>query len=415
MTDAFGRCMLTVLVSRGPMTPSHSAPPFALTALSGCYFILAVGSLSVVGLLDPMADGLAVSKSQIAYLVTAFALTYAVMAPVLQILVGDWDRKRLLLLGLGAIGLGSLITALAPGYELGAVGRVVMAVGGAVAGPMASAAGASLVAPENRGAALGKVFAGMTLATVLGVPLTAFAGTVIGWRATLMVIAGVAGLVALAVAAKVPAGGRGEKSDASIVMRTLMDPILAPAIAITLFQMAAQFVTYAVIAAFLADRFEIGEALLPAALFTFGIGGILGNLLATRLGDKLGPSKLIQVSLSVTMVIFIGLQFAPSNPIFVFVLMAAWSVFGMLLFAPQQMRLISLKPERANLLLALNGSAIYLGMAGGAALSGVLYANSGSEWLALVSGGLVVFAMVAMAISERAHKKAKALRGEAEV
>ncbi|MEM7060951.1 MAG: MFS transporter [Pseudomonadota bacterium] len=396
------------------MTWPQSPPPFALTALSGCYFILAVASLSVVGLLDPMAEGLQVSKSRIAYLVTAFALTYAVMAPVLQILVGDWDRRRLLLLGLGAIGLGSLIMALAPGYGLAAAGRVVMAVGAAVAGPMASAEGAALVPPERRGAALGKVFAGMTLATVLGVPLTAFAGTVIGWRATLIVIAGVAGLVALAVATKVPAGGRGQKSDAKAVIETLVNPVLAPAIGVTLFQMAAQFVTYAVIAAFLADRFAIGETLLPLALFTFGIGGILGNLLATRLSDRLGPAKLIQISLAVTMGVFICLQLAPSNKAVAFILMGAWSIFGMMLFAPQQARLISLAPERTNLLLALNGSAIYLGMAGGAALSGMLYAKTGSDGLAWVSCVLVVMAMVAMAASEHAQKKTGARQGQAE-
>ena len=404
MTDGALRSMVTAQEPRLPMTSPNAPPPFALTALSGCYFTLAVGSLSVVGLLDPMSEGLGVSKSQIAYLVTAFALTYAVMAPVLQILVGDWDRKRLLLLGLGAIGLGSLITAVAPGYGLGAVGRIVMAIGAAVAGPMASAAGAALVQPEQRGAALGKVFAGMTLATVLGVPLTAFAGSVIGWRATLVLIAGLAGVVALAVAVKVPPGGRGERSNPTVVLHTLIDPVLAPAISVTFFQMAAQFATYAVIAAYLADRFAIGEAILPFALFTFGIGGILGNWIATRLGDSLGPSRLIKISLGMTAVVFLGLQMSPDHPALAFIALGAWSVAGMLLFAPQQARLISLQPDRANLLLALNGSAIYLGMAGGAALSGILYASSGSEWLALVSAVLVMLALASGLLSERALK-----------
>ena len=159
------------------------------------------------------------------------------------------------------------------------------------------------------------------------------------------------------------------------------------------------------IAAYLFDRFAIGEDLLPAALFTFGIGGIVGNWIATRLGDSLGPYRLIWVSLGVTALIFLALQFAPDHVAVAFVLLGAWSVAGMMLFAPQQARLIALRPDRANLLLALNGSAIYLGMAGGAALSGVLYALSGSQWLALVSAVLVALALVSGLLSEKAAQR----------
>ena len=80
-------------------------------------------------------------------------------------------------------------------------------------------------------------------------------------------------------------------------------------------------------------------------------------------------------------------------------------VAGMILFAPQQNRLISLAPQQANLLLALNGSAIYLGMASGAALAGVLYADSGTDWLALVSAILVLLALIGGYLSERAVKQ----------
>ena len=152
------------------MPDQQSRRSIALWALSGCYVILALASLSVVGILEPMSRGLAVTGSQIAYLVTAFALTFAVAAPMMQILFGDLERKLLILLGLGAIGAGVLLTGLAGGYCMVAAGRVLMAVGAAVAGPMASAAGAALVPPEQRGLALAMVFSGMTVATYWACP-----------------------------------------------------------------------------------------------------------------------------------------------------------------------------------------------------------------------------------------------------
>jgi DHA1 family inner membrane transport protein len=97
-------------------SPTTAPPRGALPALAGAYFTLAVGSLSVVGLLGPMSEGLSVSKSAIAYLVTAFALTYAVAAPLLQMLAGHLDRRTLILTGLCAIAIGTLINAAAPSY-----------------------------------------------------------------------------------------------------------------------------------------------------------------------------------------------------------------------------------------------------------------------------------------------------------
>ena len=383
------------------MERSPATPYVALWTLSGCYFTLAVASLSVVGLLEPMAAGLAVSDSAIAYLVSAFALTYAVAAPAAQMLFGDRDRKVLLLMGLAAIGTGCLTTALVQDYAVVTAGRILMAVGAAVVGPMASATGAALVPPEKRGSALAIVFTGMTIATVMGVPLTAFLGGVIGWRWTLVVITLVAVAVAAAVQLTVPGDSRGARASPAAVLAVLTDRVLALAVSITFFQMAAQFVTYAVIAVYLSQRFGVGAELLPITLFGYGIGGVIGNVISMRLGDRLGADRLIQTSLTALVIVFIALHFLPGETWVLLVLMPFWSISGMILFAPQQSRLIQLAPEQANLLLALNGSSLYLGMAAGAALSGLLLQETGIAYLAIASAGLVAMALAAFLISSR--------------
>lgn len=384
-----------------PPEASDAPPRLALLALSCCYFTLAVASLSVVGLLKPMAAGLAVSESAIAYLVTAFALTYAVCAPVIQVIVGDWDRRVLILIGLGLIGCGSLITAFGEVYSVTVTGRFVMAAGAAVVGPMASAAGAALVPASRRGAALGRVFAGLTIAAVLGVPITAWLGAQIGWRATLVVIAGLAAAVALAVCLTVPGGARGTRSSARMVLGVLTDRTLAPALSVTLFQMAGQFATYAVVAVYLTQRFGMSGDLLPAALFTYGVGGVLGNILATRLVDRFGPDRLILGSLSMIGLVFLAQLVIPATPVIAFALMLVWAISGMVLFAPQQVRLMALAPERGTLLLALNGAGLYVGMAGGAALSGLLLERVGVSVLPAASAILISAAIIGYLLSRR--------------
>ena len=82
-------------------------------------------------------------------------------------------------------------------------------------------------------------------------------------------------------------------------------------------------------------------------------------------------------------------------------LMFAWPVTALALFAPQQARLIGLRPEAANLLLALNGAAIYAGMGVGSAIGGVLIARTGTDWLALASALLALIAIGAFQMSRR--------------
>lgn len=388
--------------SAAPSTSSQALPRGALSALAGGYFTLAVASLSVVGLLGHMSEGLAVSKSAIAYLVTAFALTYAVAAPTLQIFAGDLDRRTLIMTGLCTIAVGAMLNAAAGSYELALAGRCIMAIGASVVGPMASAAGAGLVAPERRGAALGIVFAGFTVATVIGVPLTAFFGNMIGWRATMVLVAGLALCVALAVATTVPGGSRGARSSFRLIAEAVTSKRTGSALLVTLVQMAGQFVTFAVIAAYMVDRFGLAETAVPLILFLYGFGGIVGNLIATRLVDLLGPDRLILTSLLVTGLVLLMLQFAPGSAVIGVPLMFAWSVGGMLLYAPQRARLVGLAPESGNLLLALNASMLYVGMACGALLSGVLYQVSGAQYLALGSALLMLAATGSFLFSWRA-------------
>ncbi len=167
------------------MTPAHAqaAPKtLGLWSLSMAYFVMGTSSIAVVGLVNNMAADLQVSKPDVAVLITVFALTFALAAPLLQVAAGSLPRRSLLLGGLVVMASGCLLSALAPSYGGVVAARVLMALGAAAVGPVASGLGAGLVPPERQGHALAVVFGGMTLASVLGLPLTAWLGAQLGWR-----------------------------------------------------------------------------------------------------------------------------------------------------------------------------------------------------------------------------------------
>jgi len=308
------------------LTASLDGPAYpgtALLSLAASYIVLGVGSLSIIGLIGPMSRDLGVSHAAIAQLVTVFALTYALAAPLLQVLVGDLPRRRLILVGLMLLALGSALVAVSSSFQLVALSRMLMAIGGALVGPMASAAGASLVTPEHQGRALGTVFGGMTVATVLGVPLSSWLGSLFDWREANAAVAVAAIIAGVLVRWTVPAGQGGAPPTLRTLGAVLADRVLAPAVGVTLLRMAAQFATYALVGVFLAERAGFPLSLLPAALVVFGIGGILGNTVAARLADRIGADRTILVSLAALGAVFAALIVMPPLPWLGFALLAA--------------------------------------------------------------------------------------------
>jgi len=370
-----------------------------LFVLAGSYFALGVGSLSVVGLVLPMAADLAVAPGTIAFLVTVFALTYAFAAPVVQVFFGQQDRRTLLVHGMLVMALGLVLCALSTSYFMVSVGRTLMAFGAAFVGPMTSASAAALTPPARRGSALAIAFAGLTLATVAGEPLSNWLGDSIGWRWVTVGIAVFVVMKAGLVRWLVPSSRAPQAVNFASIVSVLKDRVLASTLAVTLCQISGQFSTYALIGLYLVEVFNVSSPTVPLALFLYGVGGIAGNIIAARLTDRLGFNRMIWISLIGLAIVMTCLPYLPKTTAVAIGAMFIWACMGLMLFAPQQNRLVTLDGPRSNLLLALNSSAVYIGIAGEAAVSGLVYESLGSAWTPFFSLGFVSLAIVMFGFS----------------
>ncbi len=168
-------------------------------------FAVGTGLLVIQGILPEMARDLGVSVGAAGQLVMVFAVTYAVSAPLLSTFGARFDRRRLLVAALVLFALSNLAAALSSSVALLVVARVVAALASALYTPNASVAGAGLAPPEARGRALAIVFGGLSIATVLGVPIGTLVGGFAGWRAAFWFVALLATLAAAGIALLLPA------------------------------------------------------------------------------------------------------------------------------------------------------------------------------------------------------------------
>ncbi len=174
--------------------------PAGLLALAIGGFGIGLTEFVILGLLPEVASDLAVSEATAGWLISGYALTVAVGAVALTASVARLNRKHVLT-GLMVLFIaGNLISAIAPDYQTMMIGRVVAALCHGAFFGIGSVLAADLVAPDKRGRAIAMMFAGLTTANVLGVPLGTLLGQQLGWRSTFWAITviGVVALIALA-------------------------------------------------------------------------------------------------------------------------------------------------------------------------------------------------------------------------
>ncbi|MBP2229973.1 DHA1 family inner membrane transport protein [Azospirillum agricola] len=367
-------------------TAARGRETTALLVLALAYFVVGVTSLAVVGVLKSLGGDLGVSPGATAGLVTAFALSFAVAAPLAQAWATRWPLPTLLGAGLVLLAGGAAATGMAGSYGEALAARIASGAAAALVGPSASAIGAALVPAERRGRALGTVFGGMTMATVLGVPLAAWLGAHLSWRTVFLLVAGLGLATAIAARFLVPAGvgaGRARLGLGDVVALLARRGVGFGILASQL-QMLAQFVTYALLAAFLAERFGSGPDQVSLALLVFGASGVVGNAVAGRMADGVGPDRVIRISFAGLALAFVALTLAPNYPL-ALAAMVVWAVFSLMLMTPQQKRLVGFAGDRTAVALGLNSSAIYIGMAAGSSLGGAAHAALGAGWLPALS------------------------------
>ena len=190
------------------MTPDAHRPGAARGALLYGNFAIGCGVMVVSGTLADLAGSLQVSVAVAGQLVSIAAAVMAVGAPLLAAVVAGFDRRRLLTLALAGYAIGHALSALMPDFATLAAVRAATVLGAAVFTPQAAAAVGVMAAPERRGQAIAFIFLGWSLASVLGMPASAWIGERLGWRWAFAAVALLAGTPAAWVWRAVPDGVR---------------------------------------------------------------------------------------------------------------------------------------------------------------------------------------------------------------
>ena len=367
--------------------------------LSAAGFTILTTEFVIIGLLPPMARDLRVSVSQAGLLVTLFAVTVAVVGPLLTARVAHYERKTLFVGTLLLFALSNVLAALSPNIAVMAVARFIPALGLPVFWALASETGMRIMGPEQAGKAVSMVGTGVVAATIFGIPIGTLISDRFGWRTAFATIAVLALVKAVMLFVFMPR----IQLDQECVpvwrqMKILSEPRMLGHVLLSLLVFAGMFTAYTYLADILERLGGFSGAAVGWILMGFGAVGLLGNSLGGRFVDRhpLRASVGFCVPLAVGLILLVPVI---KSPVGLTLILATWGVCQAALFTVSHTRVMKAAASTPALGASLNISGANFGIALGALLGSRVIDLFGLARVSVAAAIIVGLAIAAAAFA----------------
>lgn len=341
---------------------------------------LALGSFGIgttefvaMGLLNLIAADFGISEDQAGHIISAYALGVVVGAPVITVLTGSIPRRRLALLLMVAFTLGNFLSVFANSYGMLMVARFIAGFPHGAFFSVSALVAASMAPKGQRGKSVALVGMGLSVATVIGVPIAQALGTGLGWHYAFLLVSFIGVVTLVSLWFSIPHMTKMPATNALTELGALINPQVLMTLAIGTVGFGGMFAVYSYISWTMTENADFTPSMMWLPLMVYGIGMVIGNLAGGVLADRnLEYGILTALLLMVAML-----------SLFYFTSHVAWmgitnfgliGMMGSMLVPSLQMRLMDVAGDAQSLAAALNHSALNLANASGAAVGGAVIA-----------------------------------------
>lgn len=372
-------------------------------------FIVGTDLFVISPLLPAIAEEFRLSPAAAGLSVTVFSAIYLLSAPVIGQAADRLGRRRVLLCCLFGFAVANLLTGLVTGFTLLLIARFCAGAATAGVSPLIYAGVGDAAPPARRATWMGIAVSGLLLALSVGAPIGTILASHWGWRMPFFVMAALSLVLIGANRLVWPADTRG-RAGAAIALPTLGVTAAAVRLAPTVLWATALYAAYTYLGVWLT-----GAGLSPTkvawAIGFYGAGALAGTLLGGHMADRFGVEAAKIVSLAglggCLFVLAVGVGTGWGAVLVLLVL----SVFAQLFFPAQQAGLARAFPERRALILALNNSALFLGISGGSLIGGEAMTFAGFGLDAGIGAGIAGVGLVVVVVTRHAGIGKSAPRG----
>ena len=379
-------------------------PGIVHLALAAGGFAIGTTEFATMSLLPFFAHDLHIDAPTAGNVISAYALGVVVGAPTIAVLAARMRRRTLLILLMLMFALANTLSAFAPSYHWMLVFRFLSGLPHGAYFGIAMLVAASVVPTNRRSTAVSRVLLGLTVATIVGVPLANWLGQAVGWRSGFMVVASLSLLTAALVRLFAPLDPVEDGASPLRELRAIARGQVWLTLAIGAIGFGGLFAVYTYLADTMLAVTRVGPDLVPIALAVFGVGMTIGSLVVPRFANR----ALMPTAGGLLLWSAAALALWPLAAPHLWSLMLAVLAIGIggSLGIVLQTRLMDVAGDAQGLAAALNHSAFNTANALGPLLGGMAiragYGWTSTGWVgcALALGGFAIWA-VALVTSRR--------------
>jgi DHA1 family inner membrane transport protein len=337
-------------------------------------------------------------------LVSVFAFGLASGAPLMTILTLRLSRRMTLSLALLLFAVGQFVIALSHDYAVVLAARFLTAFVAGGFWAVAAVVATRLVHPAANARALAVTYSGGTLATVLGASLGSLLGQLLGWRTAFTALGALILVIAALIVWLVPAD-RPEHRTTSIgrEFAALRSGRLWLVLLVSAGVNGGMLAIYSFVAPLLQDRTGLPGSTVPIGLALFGVGAVIGTILAARYSDRF-PLRIILVAVSTTlplMLLLLLLSTVPAPTLLLLGLLGITSFLGNPMLVALAVRYGGAAP---NLATAISTTAFNLGVTISTSIAAGAFAAVGPTGPVIVGAatfGLLFIPLLALVTLDR--------------
>jgi predicted MFS family arabinose efflux permease len=373
----------------------NSKTIIALISLALSAFAIGTTEFVIVGILQEVAADLGITVTKAGTLVSGYAVALAIGTPIVVVMTGKFSKKGYLVILMIIFTLGNLLATIAPTYSILLLSRVITAVSHGVFFAVAATVAADMVPANKKGTAISIMFTGLTVATILGVPLGTYIGQVFGWRmsfAVVAVLALIALLVSLVAVEKVPRSMH--SPSLKDVGSLIVNPRIITALLMTVLGFGGTFALFTYISPILEEISGYEASSISWLLLIYGIAVAIGNILGGKLANGHPVRALRFVFLFQVIALLLQIWLLPNKSLTIFSLVLI-GLFAFMMSPGVQAYILMLAeklvPTAKDVASALNISAFNIGIAAGSALGGLAVDHMNimdTAWIGSIMAGL---------------------------
>ena len=343
----------------------------SLLSLSLGGLTIGITEFVMMGILPDIASDLNVSIPVAGYLISAYALGVVIGAPLLVIIARNYPPKKTLLILAAMLAFFNALSIVVPSYGFLFLTRLLSGLPHGAFFGIGAVVASRLAEKGKEAQAISIMFAGLTIANLVGVPIGTYIGHHFSWRYTFILIAIFGIITFISLYFWMPKVESNEKVSIKDQMQFFKKIEAWLVILITAIGVGGLFCWISYIAPLLTDISGFDATDVPYIMILAGAGMVVGNVVGGKLADQFSPEKTLIVLLLLMAFDLAMVFFLSSNPYFSLLLVFCTGCIAFALIAPIQMLMIQIAVGAEMIASAAIQAAFNIGNALGAFLGGL--------------------------------------------